>query len=174
MTEILSNVSNNFHKHRLNSNNTFRNKVFPRIKSIKNNNRNNRNKIDLDILSAASSTKRFVSHNPNVVFTRADKGNTVVALDRIDYINKMENNLADTSTYISIQRNPINKIIEYLKKILKCWLQNEYIIEHTHTQLNSSNAILLRAYDLPKIHKTDYPLRIIVSSIHYSISQPFY
>jgi len=79
-------VKNNFHKHRLSSKNTFRNKVFSLIKSIK----NNRSETDLDILSAASSIKRFVSCNPNVVFTRADKGNTIVALDKIGYINKME------------------------------------------------------------------------------------
>jgi len=42
-----------------------------------------------------------------------------VALDRMDYIDKMERNLSNTDTYILLQRNPINKLIENLKKILK-------------------------------------------------------
>jgi len=39
-----------------------------------------------------------------------------------------------------VQRNPINKLIEELKRTLKRWLQNEYISGYTHTQLNASNA----------------------------------
>jgi len=95
IVECIKSVENNFYKHGLSSN-TFRNKVFPLIKSTKN---NNRCKTDLDIFSAASSTKKFVSCNSSVVFTRANKGNIVVALDRIDYINKMEKNLSDTNTF---------------------------------------------------------------------------
>jgi len=64
-----------------------------------------------------------------------------------------------------VQRNPINKLIEELKRTLKRWLQNDYISSYTHLQINASNAILPRAYGLPKIHKIGHPLRIIVSSI---------
>jgi len=35
---------------------------------------------------------------------------------------------------------------------------------HTYSILNSTNAILLRAYGLPKIHKEGRPLRIIIFS----------
>jgi len=36
----------------------------------------------------------------------------------MDYIDKMERYLSDTDTYISLQRNPINKLTENLKKFL--------------------------------------------------------
>jgi len=162
IVEHIKSIENNFNKLRLRNSNTFRNKLFPLIKSIKN---NGTSKMDAEILAAVSITKRFVLNNPNVIFTRADKGNTVVALDRMEYINKMEINLADSNTYTRIQRNPINKITEHLKKTLKRWLQKEYITDHIHARLNSTNAILPRAYGLPKIHKADRPLRTIVSSI---------
>jgi len=162
IVEYIKSIENNFNKLRLRNSNTFRNKLFPLIKSIKN---NGTSKMDTEILAAVSITKRFVLNNPNVIFTRADKGNTVVALDRMEYINKMEINLADSNTYTRIQRNPINKITEHLKKTLKRWLQKEYITDHIHARLNSTNAILPRAYGLPKIHKADRPLRTIVSSI---------
>jgi len=42
----------------------------------------------------------------------------VVVLDRMDYIDKMERYLSDTDTYILLQRNPINKLTENLKKFL--------------------------------------------------------
>jgi len=70
----------------------------------------------------------------------------------------------DSNTYTLLKRNPINKLLFDLKEILKCWLNHKYISAHTHTFLNSSNAILPKAYGLLKIHKPGYPLRIIVSS----------
>jgi len=62
-----------------------------------------------------------------------------------------------------IQRNPINRGSQ--KENLNVGYKKKYITGYTYTRLNSSNAILPRAYGLPKIHKTDYPLRTIVSSI---------
>jgi len=128
--ECIKALENNFYKHKLNNNNTFRNMPFPLIKKIKYN--DNTNKIDRDILAAFSTTKKFVANNPKVIITRADKSNTVVTLDNMDYIDKLERNLSDTDTYILLQRNPINKLIENLKKILKRWLENEYISSYIH------------------------------------------
>jgi len=85
----------------------------------------------------------------------------VVALDRIDYIAKMEIQFSDTN--IAVQRNLVNKLLRDLKAMLKRWLNSEYISTHTHSILNSSNAVLLRAYGLPEIHKSGIPLRIIIS-----------
>jgi len=78
-----------------------------------------------------------------VIITRADKGNTVVTLDKMDYTDKMERNLSDTDTYILLQRNPINKLIENLKKILKRWLENGYqaISIHSLIQIMPSNGL---------------------------------
>jgi len=70
----------------------------------------------------------------------------------------------DSNTYTLLKRNPVNKLFFDLKEILKRWLNHQYISAHTHTFLNSCNAILPRAYGLPKIHKPGFPLRIIVSS----------
>lgn len=161
--ECIKAVENNLSRFGLRDNNTFRNKIFPLIKSIKNNSPNNI-KLNEDISSAVSVTKEFISCNPNVLFTRADKGNTVVALDRDDYLDKMVSSLNDRNTYSLVQRNPINKILEDLKRMIKRWQQNEYISDTTFSRLNFSNAILPRAYGLPKIHKPGLPLRIIVSS----------
>jgi len=73
----------------------------------------------------------------------------------------MEEIFLDNNTYISFQRNLINKLIEDLKTTLKR-LQLKYITVDLHNRLNSTNAILPRTYGLPKIHKNGFPLRIIV------------
>jgi len=64
-------------------------------------------------------SKSFIKNNPDIIFTRADKGNTVVALNRIDYNNKMEIFFSDSNTYSILKRNPANKLLKDLKDLLK-------------------------------------------------------
>jgi len=132
IVECIKSVENNFNRHRINNINNFRNLLFPLIKDIKN---DKKSRLDLDILTSVSSTKKFTKLNPDIIFTRADKGSTTVALARMDYNSKMEINLSDNSTYTLVQRNPINKLIEELKRTLKRWLQYDYISSYTHSQL---------------------------------------
>jgi len=126
--------------------------------------------IDSEILDAVSITKRFIKNNPNILFTRADKGNTVVALDKNDYVKNMEDCLSDSDTYTVLKHNPVNKLIKELKTLLKRWLNLKYIIPHAHSLLQVSGATLPRAYGLPKIQKAGYPMRIIV----FSTESPLY
>jgi len=165
ITQCIKHIESSFS--RLQNNNCinkFRNQIFPFINSL-NNIDKSRTDIDSTLITATQTTKKFIKNNPEVLFTRADKGNTVVALDRTDYISKMENSLSDTNTYTVIPRNPANKLLNNLKDLLKHWLNSNYISPQTHRYLNASNPILPRAYGLPKIHKEGLPLRIIVSSV---------
>jgi len=75
-----------------------------------------KNNIDYKILSAVSA-KRFIKSNLDVLFTRANKGNTVVALGKNDYILKMETSLIDPIIYTLLKRNPVNKLLFDLKEI---------------------------------------------------------
>ncbi|XP_018362906.1 PREDICTED: uncharacterized protein LOC108761070 [Trachymyrmex cornetzi] len=94
-----------------------------------------------------------------------DKGNVVVALDKQDYMNKMEQLFSDQDTYQILKRNPVNKTLTELKSLLRVWKQNGFVPDGTYYNLNSSIATLPRVYGLPKIHKPGHPLRVIVSSI---------
>ena len=97
--------------------------------------------------------------------TKADKGNKVVIMERLDYQNKMDLLLNDTGTYQKLDKNPFNKIKDKCKEIVKRWKMKEYISEQTFRSLNITDCNLPRAYGLPKIHKPDNPLRIIISSL---------
>jgi len=55
----------------------------------------------------------------------------------------MEIQFSDTNTYITIKRNPINKLLRDLKATLKRWLTSKYISIHTHSLLNCSNVSIL-------------------------------
>jgi len=47
-------------------------------------------------------TKQFIKNNKNIIFTRVDKDNATVTLDRDDYYEKITRVLQDTNTYVKI------------------------------------------------------------------------
>jgi len=71
--------------------------------------------------------------------------------------------LGDRNTYITVNKNPIRKLIGGLYDLLVRWKSRDYISNSVYKTLNCTDGVLPRAYGLPKIHKQNYPLRIIVS-----------
>jgi len=125
------------------------------------------NYIDLKLDRMHNATKEFCRNNPNVIFTRADKGNITVALDRGDYIKKIEDLLNDTNTYTITKKNPIKSIETNLNNLFKNWLHKSFISKQQFYKLRSSDSLLPKAYGLPKVHKINTPFRLIVSSIKH-------
>lgn len=71
-----------------------------------------------------------------------------------------------TITHCIIHEDPSNKLSTFLIDTLRRWRDKDYISQHTYSTLYISDGLLPRAYSLPKIHKENYPLRIIVSSLN--------
>jgi len=72
-------------------------------------------------------TKSFFKDNTNTIFTKADKGNITVALDRAHYINSMNEMLKDPLIYKVIQKNPVKNLEFKLNNILKRWVSLGFI-----------------------------------------------
>lgn len=125
-----------------------------------------RNDNDRFLISCLKRTKEFIKEQPNVLFTRADKGNTTVVLNKNDYISKMEDLLGDKNTYEIVKKDHTKKLTNDLHSLLSRWKNRNYITEQTYKWLNTTDGVLPRAYGLPKIHKPNNPLRIIVSSVN--------
>jgi len=86
-----------------------------------------------------------------------------VALDKDYYLNKIRLMFQDTNTYTIINKDPIKGISSMLKDMLTRWKQAKYINEIVYRSLNCNDGLLSKAYDLPKVHKSDCLFRIIVS-----------
>jgi len=80
--------------------------------------------------------------------------------------------LSDNNIYMKVKKDPTKRIIGNLRKILTTWKNSEYISNITHKALISSDGLLPRAYDLPKVHKVNCPFKIIVSSVDSSLCAP--
>jgi len=149
---------------------TLRNRFIPTINNLLNFSFQNNLNLNQEINDSLKSCKYFIKNNPDIIFTKADKGNTTVMLERKDYLKKINDILRDTNTYTIIKRDSINKIIYNLRSLLTRWKNSNYISPAKYKALYRSEGILPRAYELPKIHKSDIPFRLIISSI----DSPFY
>lgn len=116
---------------------TFGKHIFPIIERISHVNVPH-NPYNSYLNKALIDTKKFLISNDNIIFTKADKGNTTVALDRSDYVVRVNNMLSDTSTYIVLKRDPTRIVTRILNSILKrrrgknCISHNVYrFLNHT-------------------------------------------
>jgi len=109
--------------------------------------------------------KKFLKNNPEIFVTKADKGQVTVVMDRNVYVDKMTQMLEDTETYKPIKTNPLPKINSKLNNLIKGWYDSKAIDEWRYKCLKCTNGNLPRCYGLPKIHKREVPLRIVVSSV---------
>ena len=113
--------------------------------------------------------------NKELIIQKADKGNTVVFLNRKDYISKMKLILADTSKFKKIQIDDSkvlnhlihmeNKIVELLKRLK----EKQEISDKVHNELYPTGSKPDILYGLCKIHKSIVdgvtPFRPILSAI---------
>jgi len=101
--------------------------LIPLIKLIKSNiilkNKPPRNIINENLLHMQRITQQFCRDNHKIIFTKVDKGNVTVTLDKNHYINEMNDILKDVNTYMMVKKNPVKSIERNLNNFLKIWLQ---------------------------------------------------
>ena len=107
--------------------------------------------------------KQLKKDNTRVVLT-ADKGVSMVVMDREEY-NKKSEELLEQPNYKIIQTDPTNKYRNKLISILKSIKSEGGIDDNTYKRLYPTAATPPKYYGLPKVHKPGMPLRPIISSI---------
>lgn len=74
-----------------------------------------------------NETVSFCKHNTDIIFTRADKGNTTVALNKSIYVKKMEVVFQEIIPCTPRSTRTIKSIENKANSIIKNWYQKEYI-----------------------------------------------
>jgi len=64
--------------------------------------------------------------NDRIIFTRADKENVMVALDRQVYISRINEMLQDVNTYEVVERDPTKRMVMSLRALLVSWKEKIY------------------------------------------------
>lgn len=119
----------------------------------------NKNRIfNHDIINIIKSIKNKAISN-DIIFTRADKGTTVIAIHKNEYINKTLEFL-NTGNYDKLKYNPTNKYqLEIKNTLSKC------SIISNHMDIIPMNPQAPKLYSLIKLHKENNPIRPVVSFI---------
>jgi hypothetical protein len=121
-------------------------------------------------------TRRFLHDHPDILLTKADKGNVSVLMLRSDYDSKILSLLDDIDTYEVVRRHSSEVLQRNINALIEKWRVNEYISNIQAKKLKSYNSTVSKIYGLPKVHKEDFPLRPIVCSINaptYNLSNFF-
>ena len=95
----------------------------------------------------------------SIIILPADKGNTTVVMDRVEYSNKLAD-LIENGGYCKVKKNPNLKTKRKLSQILS--KNKDLIPQRKYRQLIQHYSKLPHIYGLPKIHKDGIPLRPIV------------
>ena len=99
------------------------------------------------------------------IVMKADKGNSLVVMDRSDYGSKMTNLLQDNTTYTVARKAPFKKVERELNAMLFDLKNQGKLPDKTYRKLHSSDAIPPSIKGSIKHHKVNHPLRPIVTSI---------
>ena len=99
--------------------------------------------------------------NKNVVILKADKGNTIVIMNRIDYDIKMGEHLNNSGCNKIINKYTSEKI---MRKVIKK-IKESSLDDITKKKIIPNSSIIPRIYGAPQVHKPSIPLRPIVNTI---------
>ena len=110
----------------------------------------------------AKAIKELRRDQEKVILT-ANKGVTMVVMEKKEYIKKSED-LLNQSTYIALTTDPTNKCKNKLINLLKTIKAEGGIDNNTYKRLYPTRAVPPKYYGLPNIHKMGTPLRPIISS----------
>lgn len=90
------------------------------------------------------------SKDKGCVYTKADKGNAVVVLEKEECDIKMMNTIGECG-YKDISKTPLSKIVMETKNHIKTLTLT--FGKESKWKLNISNPVIPKLYGLPKVHK---------------------
>jgi GIY-YIG catalytic domain len=101
----------------------------------------------------------------DIIIKPADKGGGICIMDTLDYQTKVATMLNDTTVYIPVDSSNHDQIKDHADQLLTLLHESGYITEKQLQFLTDFTPRCPIFYGLPKIHKTNIPLRPIVSQI---------
>jgi len=134
VVEFIKNIEKNISKLNDDICHSIRNDSLPILNKFNNfNPRSNRYNNLINHWSA--STKEFTKNNPDLLFTKADKGNVTVVLEKNDYVRRIEDMLSDANTYTVIHKDLLKKLTTDTRSLLVRWKREGYIDSVTYRRM---------------------------------------
>jgi hypothetical protein len=107
---------------------------------------------------------KTISQDKTIVVTKADKGNSVVIMDRQEYVAKLKA-LINNEKFQKINEDPTLKREKNLQSSLNYLRKTGAITDEVYKLIRPVGSKPGILYGLPKVHKPNAPIRPIISSI---------
>nr|VZI51466.1 unnamed protein product [Spirometra erinaceieuropaei] len=101
----------------------------------------------------------------SIVVVPADKVGATDIMDKTEYVNKANEIFSDMEAYTLLDEDPTKKQAAAIKKKVSELARLKVISSDDSKLMTLSDPHIAHAYGLPKVHKVDAPLRIIVPLI---------
>ena len=125
------------------------------------------NSIDRKFANNLKTTKDLLRKNKNLMYTNADKGNISVLMRRSEYIRDMEELLNNDDNLKILDQDPLIKLKRSSFRMADNWRKRGLLGKDTRWRdIDTTNIVLARCYGMIKIHKDNYPLRLVISTIN--------
>ena len=121
-------------------------------------------------LTYITALKTLTSYH-NIVISPSDKGGGVVIMDFTVFNQKLMHLFGNNNTYEQISLQIVSSNINDFNKSYRKLISNE---DKSWSSLITYHPIIPKIYGFPKTHKSDIPLRPIISGIesaHHSIAK---
>lgn len=112
-----------------------------------------------------NDTKKFLKENSELIVLNSDKGSVTVIMEDIVYDQKIRNILHSTD-FKKLPRDPTLTIQTKCNKYIEKLEKSKYITKEKAKEMKTYSSVAPRIYGNPKVHKNDFPMRPIVSSIN--------
>ena len=103
------------------------------------------------------SSLNNLKSNGNIVIKKADKGSSIVVMNRSDYISEAERQLSDTNFYQVQTKDLTQEHQDHVNNLVERLFRSEYITEPIYHCLINTKPKTSSLYLLPKIHKITKP-----------------
>ena len=100
---------------------------------------------------------KSLKQDNTIVIKPADKGTTVVVMNREDYLREGYKQLGDTKFYLQVEEDLTDKHVKEVRNAIEDMYQNGDIDESVRFHLLDTSCKTARFYMLPKIHKKIIP-----------------
>lgn len=117
-----------------------------------------------------NETKRFLRENDDLLILDSDKGAVTVIMEKTEYENKIQS-ILDSKDFKKIHRDPTSTIQNTCNKLVSRLCDKGYITQQHAKEMKTYNSVCPRIYGNPKVHKTNNPLRPIISSTNSPMSK---
>ena len=107
---------------------------------------------------------KSLQDNKDITIKKADKGNSIVILDTVDYMHEALTQLSNRAFYAPQSEDLTQRHENLVNQLVTSWLTARIIDSKVHKFLCAYKSRTARFYLLPKIHKKGIPGRPIVSA----------